>query len=113
MSNCNPLLVMPSDHDKGRMYVRSINTALINSNIETLCENAYAYSQHLKQHIFKEDTVLFPTAENEISDKDKIVLENEYRQIEEKLNRRVIWNEYEEKYSALESYLNSKISVAV
>jgi len=38
---------------------------------------------------------------------------NEYRQIEEKLNRRVIWNEYEEKYSALESYLNSKISVAV
>jgi len=111
LSDCNLLSVMLSDHDKGRMHVRGMNSGLVKNNLETLCKNAYAYSQHLKQHIFKEDNVLFPMAENEISDEDKITLKNEYKQIEEKLDKRAIWNKYEEKYSELENCLNNKILV--
>jgi hemerythrin-like domain-containing protein len=104
---------MMSDHDNGRMYLRNINCALTTNNPEALCENAYAFSQHLKQHIYKEDNILYPMAEAGISDKDKISLENEYKKIEKKLNKTELWKEHEEKYSKLESYLNNKISVVV
>lgn len=113
LSHCNPLPVMLSDHEQGREYVRNMKDALENNNLSNMCENAFAYSQHLKHHIFKEDNVLYPMAENGLSDEDKIALDNEYKQIEEKLNKQAIWNEYEEKYSELESCLNSKISATV
>ena len=111
LSHCNPLPVMLSEHEQGRMYVRNMKDAAANANMESLCENAYGYCQLLRQHIYKEDNVLYPMAENGISDDDKIALENEYKQIEEMLNKQIIWNEYEEKYSELESCLNSKMAI--
>ena len=111
LSHCNPLPIMLSDHEQGRMYVQNMKDAVTDTNMESLCENASAYSQHLKQHIFKEDNVLYSMAENGISDDDKIALDNEYKQIEEKLNKQAIWDEYEEKYSELECCLNSKVAI--
>lgn len=111
LSHCNPLPVMLSEHEQGRTYVQNMNDAVANENVESLCKNAYGYSQLLKQHISKENNVLYPMAEEGISDDDKIAVENEYRQIEEELNKRAIWNEYEEKYSELESCLDSKMAI--
>jgi hemerythrin-like domain-containing protein len=104
---------MLSDHEQGRMYTRNMKDAQANNDLETLCDNACAYSQTLKQHIFKEDNILYPMAENGLSDDDKISIGNEYQQIEEKLGKQAIWSEYEGKYSELESCLNNKISVDV
>jgi hemerythrin-like domain-containing protein len=112
LSHCNPLPVMLSEHEQGRMYVRNMIDALANINIESLYENIYGYCQLLRQHIFKEDNVLYPMAEDGISDEDKISLENEYKHIEEKLNKQAIWNEYEEKYSELENCLNSNMAIS-
>ncbi|RKZ49435.1 MAG: hypothetical protein DRQ48_01440 [Gammaproteobacteria bacterium] len=106
LSHCNPLPVMLSDHEQGRVYTQNMKDALANNDLKTLCDNACAYSQTLKQHIFKEDNILYPMAESGISDDDKIALENEYRQIEEKMDKQAIWNEYEEQYSELESCLD-------
>ena len=113
LSHCNPLPIMLSEHEQGRMYVQNMKDAVADANMETLCKNAYGYCQNLRQHIFKEDNVLYPMAEEGISDDDKIALKNEYKQMEEKLNKQTIWNEYEEKYSELESCLNCKISTTV
>ena len=110
LSHCNPLPVMLSDHEQGRMYTQNMKDALANNDLKTLCDNACAYSQTLKQHIFKEDNILYPMAENGISDDDKIALENEYRQVEEKMDKQAIWDEYEEKYSELESCLNNQVT---
>ena len=106
LSHCNPLPVMLSDHEQGRVYTQNMKDALANNDLKTLCDNACAYSQTLKQHIFKEDNILYPMAENGLSDDDKIALGNEYRQIEEKMDKQAIWNEYEEQYSELESCLD-------
>lgn len=111
LSHCNPLPVMLSEHEQCRSYVRAMNSALENNNLTELCENASVYSQTLRQHIFKEDNVLYPMAENGLSDDDKIALDNEYKQIEEKLDKQAIWKEYEEKYSELESCLNNKVTI--
>ena len=110
LSHCNPLPVMLSDHEQGRMYTRNMKDALANNDLKILCDNACAYSQTLKQHIFKEDNILYPMAENGLSDDDKIALGNEYKQIEEKLDKQAIWNEYEENYSELESCLNNQVT---
>jgi hemerythrin-like domain-containing protein len=110
LSHCNPLPVMVSDHEQGRMYVQNMKDALANNDLKTLCDNACAYSQTLKQHIFKEDNILYPMAENGLSDDDKIALGNEYKQIEEKMDKQAIWNEYEEKFSELESCLNREVT---
>ena len=110
LSHCNPLPVMLSDHEQGRMYTQNMKDALANNDLKTLCDNAYAYSQTLKHHIFKEDNILYPMAENGLSDDDKIALGNEYKQIEEKMDKQAIWNEYEEKFSELESCLNREVT---
>lgn len=111
LSHCNPLPVMLSEHEQGRMYLQNMKDATTNANMESLCNNARGYSQLLKQHIFKENNVLYPMAEEGISDDDKIAIEKEYKQIEEKLNKQKIWNEFEEKYSELESCLDSKTAI--
>jgi len=113
LSHCNPLPVMLSDHEQLRMYVRNMKGALENNDLITLCDNVSAYTQQLKAHIFKENNILYPMAEDGLSDDNKIAIENEYKQFEEKLDKQAIWNEYEEKYTELESCLNSKLSVTV
>ncbi len=113
LSHCNPLPVMLSEHEQGRMYVQNMKDALENNNLKILCENISAYSQLLNQHIFKENNVLYPMAEEGLSDDDKIAIDNEYKQIEEKSNKQAIWNEFEEKYSKLEDCLNNKITAIV
>ena len=111
LSHCNPLPVMLSDHEQGRMYAQNMKDALANNDLITLCDNASAYAQQLKAHIFKENNILYPMAEDGLSDDNKISLENEYKQIEEKLDKQAIWHEYEEKYSELEGCLNSKVAI--
>ena len=111
LSHCNPLPVMLSEHEQGRMYVLNMINAVANMNVDSLYESIYGYCQLLKQHVFKEDNVLYSMAENGLSDEDKIAIESEYQQIEGKLDKQAVWNYYEEKYSALENYLDSEISI--
>jgi hemerythrin-like domain-containing protein len=108
LSHCNPLPVMLSEHEQGRMYVQKMTEAIATQNQQAFCENASGYGQLLQQHIMKEDNVLYPMAEQGLSDENKIVLDKEYKQIEEELNKQAIWKEFEDKYSKLESCLNSK-----
>jgi hemerythrin-like domain-containing protein len=107
LSHCNPLPVMMSEHEKGRIYVSHMRVSVTNNDLNGLCENIYEYCQLLKQHILKEDQILYPMAEEGVSDKDKLLIDDEYNQIEEKFNKQVLWNEFEEKYSELENFLNN------
>ncbi len=110
LTHCNPVSVMLHEHKQGRAYVQNMKDAAEQEELGSLCENAMNFSQLLKQHIFKEDNVLYPMAENGLSDDDKAAVSNEYQQIEDKLNKLGIWEEYENTYSELENCLNSKIN---
>ncbi len=112
LPHCNPLPVMLNEHEIGRKYLQDIKDDVANANLENLCKNIYGYCQNLRQHIFKEDNVLYPMAEEGISENNKIAIENEYKQIEDKLGKQKLWNEFEEQYSKLENYLKNKIAVA-
>ncbi len=111
LSHCNPLPVMLNEHEVGRKYVQDMKNDVANANLGNLCKNIQGFCQNLRQHIFKEDNVLYPMAEEGISEDDKISIENEYKQIEDTLGKQKIWNEFEEQYSKLENCLESKMAV--
>ncbi len=112
LSHCNPLPVMLSEHEQGRMYVQNMKEALASANKDNFCKAASAYGELLQQHIMKEDNVLYPMAEEGIADDDKIALDKEYQQIEENLGKQNIWNEFETQYSNMEKSLESKMDVS-
>jgi len=106
MTHCNPLPQMLIEHDQGRQYVQSMKAAIEGNNQDILIENAGHYGQLLKEHIFKEDNILYPMAEDGITDNAKIQILDEYKEAELRLDSNAIWAEYEEKYNELQNGLN-------
>lgn len=70
----SPIAAMLMEHDQGRAYVRAMETAAAdaltgkNVDIVTLSENALAYVELLREHISKEDEILYPLAERVMAD---------------------------------------------
>lgn len=54
------LKVMAEDHQKGRGYARNTLAALDNNDRETIVKNLTAYCELLTEHIKKEDEILYP-----------------------------------------------------
>jgi hemerythrin-like domain-containing protein len=68
---------MLNDHEAGRERVRAMRAALARyvkgerAAAKDFAENAFAYTELLREHIAKEDHVLFPMAEACFSDQDR------------------------------------------
>jgi hemerythrin-like domain-containing protein len=72
-----PIAVMLQDHEAGRERVRGMRAALARylkgerTAAKDFAESAFAYTELLREHIGKEDHVLFPMAEACFSDQDR------------------------------------------
>jgi len=66
-----PLAVMLHEHELGRERVRAMRAALARAAVRDFADNAFAYCELLRNHIGKEDQVLFPMAEACFSDEDR------------------------------------------
>lgn len=68
----SPVAAMLMEHDQGRTYVRGMETAAAEAlngkpgQEETIAGNALAYAALLRDHIAKEDDILYPLAERVI-----------------------------------------------
>lgn len=77
----SPIAAMLMEHDQGRAYVRAIEAAAQDAlagktaDLATLSKNALAYAELLREHIAKEDEILYPLAERVIPDtlRDEII----------------------------------------
>lgn len=58
---------MHQDHTRGRTLVKEMLVALENKDRETIAENLLAYRNLLTEHIRKEDEILFPWMDNQLS----------------------------------------------
>lgn len=67
--HCNPIEQMLIEHDEGRDFVKKMERALIKQNKKELFTNAKNYISLIQEHIFKEDNILYPMAD-EILNKD-------------------------------------------
>lgn len=68
----SPVAAMLAEHELGRGYVRAMETATLSAlsgepgQDALLAENALAYLTILREHIAKEDGILYPLAERVI-----------------------------------------------
>ena len=55
------------------------------NNIEKIIENSRGYASLLQEHIYKEDNILYPMAEEALSEDTKNKILNKFNEIENKL----------------------------
>ena len=113
LTHCNPVPQMLFEHNKAREFVRNMENALQTKDINMLVLNAEQYAKLLKEHIYKEDNILYPMAEDGLSYGSKLSLLKEYTDTDNRLNSRAIWHKYEILYTELEQQLNRQQGTAV
>ncbi len=80
--HCNPIPQMLYEHDTGRNFVKGMETGLKENDKSTVIENARGYAYLLKDHIHKEDIILYPMAEEALNDEQKDAILKEYNEVE-------------------------------
>jgi hemerythrin-like domain-containing protein len=82
-----PISVMLAEHTEGRRLVKSIEDALPEAEkdpkaVESIQQDLGSYVVLLKAHIDKEDNILYPLAEELLTDQDMKELEEAFEKIE-------------------------------
>lgn len=75
-----PVQVMRHEHDLGRDHVRGMAIAVDAIDVAGFVQDAQAFSGLLRQHIDKENKVLFPMAQAMLSAEDDAAILNAYRE---------------------------------
>jgi len=105
-----PIGVMLAEHEQGRQFTRSMQEAAqrLEQGDETargqIASSALGYAALLRQHIYKEDNVLFIMAERVIPDDQQEQVNRDFEQI----RRQETLGGVREKYLALASALESE-----
>ncbi|MBI2046852.1 hemerythrin domain-containing protein [Candidatus Pacearchaeota archaeon] len=82
--HCNPVEQMLYEHNLGRNFVKGMEEGLKEGNNGRIIENARRYSQLIQEHINKEDNILYPMAEEALSEKAKESILKKFKEIEKK-----------------------------
>ncbi|MCU4163840.1 hemerythrin domain-containing protein [Carboxylicivirga caseinilyticus] len=91
--HCNPISVMLHEHDEDRTFVKGIEEGISENNRSKIIDNTLGYGMLLRDHIYKEDNVLYPMAEEALSDGQKDVVNQKYTEIESLLNKEMNVND--------------------
>lgn len=76
--HCNPIPVMLLEHEDGRAYVQGMEEGLSENDPDKIIQHAIAYCYLLQEHIYKEDNILYPMAEEALSDIQKSKVLDQY-----------------------------------
>ena len=79
--HCNPIPVMLHEHEQGRAFVQGMEEGLAEKDPQKAVEYATEYCYLLQEHIYKEDNVLYPMAEEALSDAQKIQVSIQYDKV--------------------------------
>ena len=107
-----PIAVMLSEHEQGRQFVRGMRASALKlqdgdaSARKDLVDNALGYAGLLRQHILKEDKILFPLADRIIPPAQQEAVNEGFDHIEHEETGEGV----HEKYLALAESLEREIS---
>ncbi|MEK7827048.1 MAG: hemerythrin domain-containing protein, partial [Thermodesulfobacteriota bacterium] len=73
---------MLSDHETGRRHVRAMREALDKEDKDAVIQHLQAYRDLLADHIKKEDEILFPWMDGNLSETDKNAIAGEFDKAE-------------------------------
>lgn len=83
-----PIAVMLAEHDEGRAHLRAVDEALPSADqgdaaaIGSVCEHLQGYVDLLRQHIDKENNVLYVMADQILAEQDQLELSDAFEQVE-------------------------------
>lgn len=77
-----PTRVMRAEHVDGRIHIKAMGAALASGQPTTFAEHAEAYVALLRQHIHKEDEILFRIAQHLLTPEQDAELVEAYRRVE-------------------------------
>jgi len=80
--HCNPIPVMLDEHELGRNYVSGMIEGLAGNDTTKVIENAQGYGFLLMDHIYKEDNILYPMAEEALTEEQKEKVLQLYDEVE-------------------------------
>lgn len=106
-----PLGVMLFEHEEGRDYIAAIADEIDAyergdaSSAPRISENARGYVELLRQHILKEEQVLFPMADRVLSAQDQRELEEQFERVETEVMGEGVHERYHAMLDALEGEL--------
>jgi hemerythrin-like domain-containing protein len=103
LTHCNPIPQMLNEHSKARELVQNVENALRTNDINKLGANIVQYAKLLKEHIYKEDNILYPMGERGLSVTARLSLLKEYTETDDGLDSQTIWYKYEALYTDLEN----------
>lgn len=96
------LKVMYTDHDTGRGFVKEVLIGVRENNQDKVCENLSNYHELLTEHIKKEDEILYPWMESNLTIMQIGDMYSDFQEINESFNSKKyedLINKLEEKYS--------------
>ncbi|MDP3902102.1 MAG: hemerythrin domain-containing protein [bacterium] len=81
--HCSPMDQMLFEHEEGRKFVKDLEDALVKEDRKDIEENARGYANLLQDHIFKEDNILYPMADEALGEDIQTKMAEEFAQVEE------------------------------
>lgn len=67
--HCNPVEQMLYEHDLGRNFVKGMEESVNKKDAKKVAENARGYVSLIREHIFKENNILYPMADGVLNEK--------------------------------------------
>ncbi len=97
-----PITVMLIEHETGREYVKKLDKGIQDNNKKEIIENGKNYISLLREHIEKEDNILYEIAKGVLDNEEDKKLINEF----EKFEKEIIGIGLHEKYHQIIDGLN-------
>lgn len=81
LEHCNPIGQMLHEHGLGRDFVSNLSEAVEKGDKAGAVKNAMGYCELLQEHIFKEDNILYPMADESLSENAQKLIAEKFAQI--------------------------------
>lgn len=110
LTHCNPIGQMLHEHDMGRQLVAKMLKGCEVSDIAIVKEGIQGYGMLLRDHIYKEDNILYPMAENSLDQDAKQKVNEEYQKVEDSMKGSEIEEYFVNLYKELEQAMTMQAS---
>ncbi len=80
--HCNPVDQMLYEHDIGRGFVKQMEEGVKENNPKKIIEGANGYASLIREHIFKEDNILYPMADEALDEKIQKKMIEQFKEVE-------------------------------
>ena len=79
---CNPIPQMLQEHDLGRDFIKEMKEGVKSQDKDKIIQNAQGYIELLREHIYKEDNILYPMANESLSSETQTKILKKFQQVE-------------------------------